>query len=107
MNLMSLSVIVASLILPVTKTENIKTDFTGKLLRMGYSQEESLLSIRKNPKSSATQTIFAHQNNAGEIDWGQLSFSLSKSYVNYSLKLLSNNPGFEQGLSNYLIIGVN
>lgn len=138
MNLMSLSVIVASLILPITKAENIKTDFTGKLLRMGYSQEEinafskeksekfshfivekkeysnfsySIENFLENTQSSfqkgALQTVFVHQNNAGKIDWGQLSFSLSKPYVNYTLKLLSNNPGFEQGLSNYLTIGVN
>ena len=37
----------------------------------------------------------------------KLSFSLSKPYVNYTLKLFSNNPGFKQGLSNYLTIGVN
>lgn len=68
-----------------------------------YSIECFFGNAQSSFKKGPFQTVFLHQNNTGRIDWGKIKFTLTKPYFDYETNFWIDDPGFEEGISNYLV----
>lgn len=52
--------------------------------------------------STAIESQYVHQVQAGSFDWGSVSFSATPPYISYQTTFYKNDPAYDEGLYNYM-----
>ena len=68
------------------------------------TMEATFENVHADAVGGAFQSLYTHQIDTGRIDWGKISFTWSKPFIQYETNFFVDDPGFEEPLANYMTI---